>query len=78
MQKWAHKDSVHRSPADTFHMGVDVQAWVQRLHESNRSWVPIIDPGIKVDPGYAAYDEGIKADIFLKDASGKPYQGKVC
>ena len=28
--------------------------------------VVIIDPGIKVEDGYSAYDDGIKMDIFIK------------
>lgn len=54
-----------------------MQAWVQKLHASNRSWVPIVDPGIKVDPSYKPYTDGLAADIFVKDAAGKPYLGKV-
>lgn len=26
----------------------------------------IIDPGIKIDPGYPAYDRGLAQDVFLK------------
>lgn len=40
--------------------------------------VPIaVDPGIKVDPGYAPYDEGIKEDVFMRGVDGKPYLGWV-
>lgn len=39
--------------------------------------MPIVDPGIKVDRGYPAYDNGIEADVFLKDAKGKLYTGDV-
>ena len=28
--------------------------------------VVIIDPGIKVESGYSAYDDGLKMDIFIK------------
>ena len=28
--------------------------------------VVIIDPGIKTEQGYSAYDDGMKEDIFLK------------
>ena len=28
--------------------------------------VMIIDPGIKIDKGYPAYDRGLAADIFFK------------
>ena len=32
----------------------------------NSFLVVIIDPGIKVENGYNAYDDGIKMDIFIK------------
>jgi len=54
-----------------------MQALVTKLHDAGQRWVPIIDPGIKVDPGYPAYDIGIREDIFLKDTDGKRYIGKV-
>lgn len=54
-----------------------VQAFVERLHKGGRRWVPIIDPAIKVDAGYPAYEEGLKEDIFIKAADGKPYLGQV-
>ncbi|CAD7697322.1 unnamed protein product [Ostreobium quekettii] len=50
---------------------------VKKLHANGQRWVPIIDPGIKVDPGYPAYDDGIREDIFLKDVKGVRYIGKV-
>ena len=37
----------------------------------------IIDPGIKVDPNYFAYQEGIKGDHFCKYPDGSLYQGQV-
>ncbi len=39
--------------------------------------VLIVDPGIKHDPGYFVYDEGVVGDHFCRDGSGKPYVGKV-
>lgn len=39
--------------------------------------MPIVDPGIKVEPGDATYDDGIAKDVFLKDVTGKPYVGQV-
>jgi alpha-glucosidase len=39
--------------------------------------VAIIDPGIKVDPGYAVYDEGLEQDVFLKYPDGKPVTAPV-
>ncbi len=39
--------------------------------------VIMCDPGIKVEPGYEAYDDGVKQDIFLKYPDGENYQGQV-
>jgi alpha-glucosidase len=39
--------------------------------------VTIIDPGIKVDPNYFAYQEGLAGDYFVKKPDGKIYTGKV-
>ena len=30
----------------------------QELHALGKKWVPILDPGIKVEPGYTPYEEG--------------------
>lgn len=40
-------------------------------------FVVIVDPGIKVEKGYPAYEDGLKEDIFVKDVTGKPYLGQV-
>ncbi|UCE05393.1 MAG: DUF5110 domain-containing protein, partial [bacterium] len=37
----------------------------------------IIDPGIKVDPNYWVYQQGIKDDHFCKYPDGSLYQGQV-
>jgi hypothetical protein len=39
--------------------------------------VPIIDCGIPVVEDDAAYRQGLAADAFIKDASGKPFTGQV-
>jgi alpha-glucosidase len=39
--------------------------------------VAIIDPGIKVDPGYDVYDDGVKQDVFLKYPDGALTTGPV-
>ena len=55
----------------------EMRALLRRLHAAGRHWVPIIDSGIKVDPGYPAYDAGLEADVFLKGVDGQPYVGQV-
>jgi hypothetical protein len=47
------------------------------LKRQNQRWVPILDPCIHIHPGYAAYDSGIKNDVFVKDISGRPYVGQA-
>lgn len=37
----------------------------------------IVDPGIKVEKGYGAYERGLKDDIFLKYSDGTNYTGQV-
>ena len=39
--------------------------------------VCIIDPGIKVENGYAQYDDGVKQNVFLKYPDGTVYNGAV-
>ena len=39
--------------------------------------ITIVDPGVKHDPGYAAYDSGVKADAFAKNPDGSIYVGPV-
>lgn len=53
------------------------QDFVARLHNNSMQYVVIVDPGIKVDRGYSAYDKGLQQDIFIKDVTGKPYLGQV-
>jgi alpha-glucosidase len=39
--------------------------------------VTIIDPGVKVDPGYAVYDEILRRGHACVDGDGKPWVGRV-
>lgn len=49
-----------------------------KLAGENFHVVSIIDPGVKRDPdGYAAYDSGVKNDIFVKNPDGKYFVGPV-
>ena len=51
----------------------DLPNFVQELHEQGLHYVPIIDPGISSTEKsyYKAYDDGLKMDIFIKNASGE-------
>jgi alpha-glucosidase len=39
--------------------------------------VAIIDPGVKLDPGYRVYDSGRKSRVFCKNPAGSDYVGRV-
>eukprot|EP00117_Sycon_ciliatum_P022886 scpid16282/ scgid19611/ Sucrase-isomaltase, intestinal; Sucrase; Isomaltase len=46
------------------------------LHKDNRRYVPIVDAGIAIvrDGSYPTFDEGQKADIFIKSGNPKRYE----
>jgi alpha-glucosidase len=48
-----------------------------KLKEMGFKTTVIVDPGIKVEPGYGAYERGLKDSIFLKYADGGNYTGQV-
>ncbi len=50
---------------------------VQDLKKSGIRIVPIVDPGVKKDPEYPAYKEGIRQDRFCKYMEGDVYYGEV-
>lgn len=53
------------------------QKLINDLREKGFEVVIMCDPGIKVEEGYHAYDDGIKDDIFLKYPDGTNYTGQV-
>lgn len=53
------------------------QNQMEDLRERGRQVVPILDPGVKVDPDFAVYQEGLKGDFFCKTAEGQPFKGIV-
>jgi len=55
----------------------DPAGLVSFLRENGFHVVVMCDPGIKIEPGYQAYDEGIAKNVFLKYPDGKPYSGQV-
>ncbi len=48
-----------------------------KLKEMGFKTTVIVDPGIKVVPGAAAFDRGLKADAYIKYSDGKYYTGQV-
>jgi alpha-D-xyloside xylohydrolase len=55
----------------------EVKSFVDTLHANGQHFVPIVDPGIMVEAGYEAYEQGLAKDLFVKDVSGSPYLGQV-
>lgn len=50
---------------------------VEKIAKSDRRVIPILDPGVKRDPGYSHFDTGLKANIFCQNREGNPYVGIV-
>ncbi len=55
----------------------DPKGLVSALEKLGFHVVIMCDPGIKVESGYDAYDDGVKKDVFLKYPDGEYYQGQV-
>ncbi len=47
------------------------------LHQHHFKSVYMIDPGVKVEPGYFVDDQGTAGDYWVKDKEGKPFVGNV-
>jgi alpha-glucosidase len=39
--------------------------------------ITIVDPGVKYDPGYSVFDEGLEKNLFCKTDGGQTYIGQV-
>jgi alpha-glucosidase len=55
----------------------DPKGLIESIKKQGFHVVIMCDPGIKVEPGYEAYDDGIKKDVFLKYPDGEYFQGQV-
>ena len=55
----------------------DPSAMTSKLAALGFKTTVIVDPGIKVEPGYGAYERGLKENIFIKYADGENYVGEV-
>lgn len=47
------------------------------LRQQGIRTVCIIDPGVKVDPAYPVYQEGLEQDMFVRQADGELFRGYV-
>jgi alpha-glucosidase len=55
----------------------DPKKMTDKLKEMGFKTTVIVDPGIKVEKGYPAYEDGLKNDVFIKYADGQNYTGQV-
>lgn len=53
------------------------QGMIDSLRHMGFKTTLIVDPGIKVEKNYPAYESGLAENIFLKYADGQPYTGEV-
>ncbi len=55
----------------------DVPGMVSKMKEDKFRLICIVDPGVKLEPGYPVFEEGYARNFFCKTDSGKPYVGQV-
>ncbi|MGZ9043229.1 MAG: glycoside hydrolase family 31 protein [Telluria sp.] len=55
----------------------DPAGMIAKLADMGFKTTVIVDPGIKVEKGYGAYERGLKENIFLKYPDGSDYTGEV-
>jgi len=55
----------------------DPAAMLSDLRKKGFRVVTIVDPGVKVDPNYWVYQQGLAGDDFVKMPDGKPFVGTV-
>ena len=53
------------------------EAMIASLQENGFRLVTIIDPGVKIEPGYPVYDEGAERTLFCLTEGGTIYTGQV-
>lgn len=55
----------------------DFKAFVDNMKAQDLHLIPIIDAGVKIEEGYAAYEEGVKNNYFCKRADGSDFVAAV-
>ncbi|MCU0492711.1 MAG: glycoside hydrolase family 31 protein [Chloroflexaceae bacterium] len=55
----------------------DPAGLIAELRESGLRVVAIIDPGVKFDPNYAVFREGLEQGMFIRKANGELFHGYV-
>jgi len=56
---------------------LDLKAFVARLKEKGIRLVPIVDAGIKIEPGNEVYEEGVEKGYFCENKEGGLFQAGV-
>jgi alpha-glucosidase (family GH31 glycosyl hydrolase) len=68
--------ATHPHPAARF-PPAEMRRFADKLHASGQHWAPIFNPGVSVQQGYRAYEEGSAQGLWIKDINGNPYKGQV-
>ena len=55
----------------------DFPEFVQEMKDQDLRLIPIIDAGVKVEPGYDVYEEGVKNNYFCKREDGSDFVAAV-
>ena len=55
----------------------DVAGMLARLGAEGFRVITIIDPGVKYEPGYQIFDDGLERDVFCRTEGGDVYLGQV-
>ncbi|MBF4695956.1 TIM-barrel domain-containing protein [Fusibacter ferrireducens] len=55
----------------------DFRSFVDSMLQKDIKLVPIIDAGVKIEPDYDVYEEGIENDYFCTDIEGNPFVAAV-
>ncbi len=55
----------------------DLAGYTAGLKEKGIHLVPIVDAGIKIEPGNRVYDEGVRSGFFCKNHEGTDFQAEV-
>lgn len=55
----------------------DFPAFVKEMQEQGVHLAPIIDAGVKIEPGYDVYEEGVENGYFCKNEDGTDFEATV-
>jgi alpha-glucosidase len=59
------------------HRFADVPKMMKSAEGDDFKLVTIVDPGVKLEPGYSVFEQGRAQGVFCKTEAGKPYVGQV-